>query len=231
MATNPVNLVDAIAEQIPRMARTRSAATRLGWIKTAPAFGAAFVRVTVGAGDVLAGYPENYLPKVGDQVLLLNDRDNWYVVEKLSKSSLLGNAQYVNVFTLDPNPSAIASGASPYRNFVQSAHRFGDPWIVRAGNAQYIDCAVPGIYQFSFYQRTTLGARLSTGYMQGATEGQLALDILINQGGSLFTDVALTSHPFGAIAGNSLRFRVYNQTGGAGTLGTGWFSITRLGGS
>jgi len=226
MRRRRVNLIDSVATAATRTARSRSAVVRIGTVNAAPSGG--LVECLVGSGKCKAGYNADYRPAIGNQVALLNDGDKWLVLYQVADSTSTGGV-YVNTFSLSVNGQSALAGGSYYRDFVQSQHRMGDPWIVRAGAPSYIDCVVSGIYQYSFYQRVNLPTARSTGYMQGVVEGQLALDVVVVQGGSTYTDLVFTSYPFGAVAGNNLRIRILNQTGGNGTLQVGWFSVTRLG--
>ena len=88
MATKSVNLVDAIADVIPRIARARTATLRVGKVISVAA-GVATVQVGADAVDAVpvtikARYHTYYVPVVNDIVSLLNDRDAWLVVGKLA---------------------------------------------------------------------------------------------------------------------------------------------------
>lgn len=79
MATNPVNLIDAIAVAVPRLARNRSAVMRTGKVLAAPSGG--FVNVQVQNGTIQAGYHLGVrAPAANDVVTLLNDGDRWVIV-------------------------------------------------------------------------------------------------------------------------------------------------------
>lgn len=83
MATQQMNLVDAIGEFVPRLARNRSAVLRSGRVMTVPADG--FVKVAVATGDVTCPYLGSQLA-VGDWVTLLNDSDKWIVLGRAGGS-------------------------------------------------------------------------------------------------------------------------------------------------
>lgn len=75
MATKSMNLVDAVAETIPRLARNRSAVLRFGTVATAPANG--MVKVNVANSSVTCPYLQSAAMAVGDWVALINDGDRW----------------------------------------------------------------------------------------------------------------------------------------------------------
>ena len=76
MATNPVNLVDALGTVIPRLARNRAAVLRMGEVVSVAA---EFCTVKVSNGNVTAGYHTFYRPRPLDIVDLINDGDKWMV--------------------------------------------------------------------------------------------------------------------------------------------------------
>lgn len=82
MGTRSVNMVDAVATMVPRLARARSAVLRIGTISGTAAAG--LVEVEVGAGTIVAGYHTTYVPAIGDVVSLINDRDIWLVIGPLA---------------------------------------------------------------------------------------------------------------------------------------------------
>lgn len=77
MATNPLNLVEAIGIVAPRYARTRSAVIRVGTVSAA--LGNGFARVSVGGADVVAAHHTYMRPVAGQVVSLFNDRDMWLI--------------------------------------------------------------------------------------------------------------------------------------------------------
>lgn len=84
MATNPVNLVDAIADVIPRIAQARTATLRIGKI-TALATGVATVQVGGSTGGtVKARYFVGYTPVVGHIVALITEKDVWLILGRIS---------------------------------------------------------------------------------------------------------------------------------------------------
>lgn len=94
MATNPVNLVDAIGTVVPRLARNRSAVVRMGVIKSWPSN--ALVSVTVGGADITAAYGVWYLPYVGDVVALISDGDRWLVLGRIATTADANQMNYRN---------------------------------------------------------------------------------------------------------------------------------------
>lgn len=81
MATNPVNLVDAIVTATGRQARNRTAVMRTGVVIS---IANEWCQVRVASNDntkvISAGYHTNYQPRVGEIVDLLNDSDRWVVL-------------------------------------------------------------------------------------------------------------------------------------------------------
>ena len=93
MATNPVNLVDAIGEVVPRLSRNRSAVLRFGAVTALPSGG--LVTVAVSGGTIQVNYVASYVPTVGDWVALVNDGDKWLVMgEVASPTSTILAAVY-----------------------------------------------------------------------------------------------------------------------------------------
>ena len=89
MATSAVNLVDAIADVIPRIAQARTATLRVGKVISVVT-GVATVQVGAAVSGstpitIKARYHTNYTPVVNDVVSLLTDRDVWLVLGKLVK--------------------------------------------------------------------------------------------------------------------------------------------------
>jgi hypothetical protein len=81
MATKPMNMVDAVAETIPRLARNRSAVLRFGRVATVPANG--LVKVNVGTSNVTCAYLYGVELVVADWVAIINDSDRWLVIGKV----------------------------------------------------------------------------------------------------------------------------------------------------
>lgn len=81
MATNPINLVDAIVVATGRNARNRTAVLRTGIVRSVVR---PWCYVQVGTSDpavlISAGYHSYYTPAVGDIVDLINDGDRWVVL-------------------------------------------------------------------------------------------------------------------------------------------------------
>ena len=85
MATNPINLVDAVSTVMRRTARNRSGVLRVGVVR---AVSGEWCSVEVAskpapdpaAATITAGYSTHYSPTVGDVVSLLNDGDRWLVL-------------------------------------------------------------------------------------------------------------------------------------------------------
>ena len=122
MAAKPMNMVDAVAATIPRIARNRSAVLRFGRVATAPASG--MVKVTVGTGDVTCAYAASYVPVVGDWVGLLNDGDRWIVLDRVATASDVGgrNLGYTEQVSEPPFTSTgtyvdFTTAAWPYLTF------------------------------------------------------------------------------------------------------------------
>lgn len=81
MATNPVNLVDAIAVSTQRQARNRTLVLRTGEvIGVANEWCTVRVSSNNNAHVVSAGYHTFYRPRAGEIVDLLNDGDRWLVL-------------------------------------------------------------------------------------------------------------------------------------------------------
>lgn len=87
MATNPVNLVDAVTTAMRRTARNRTAVLRTGVVVSVVA---PWCTVRVGSdsnADVItAGYHVHYVPVAGHVVSLLNDGDRWLVIGRMASS-------------------------------------------------------------------------------------------------------------------------------------------------
>ena len=87
MATSSVNLIDAIADAIPRGARSRSAVLRIG---TVVSVSGQWCMVRVGSNNdadaVMAGYHTFYTPAAGKVVSLINDGDRWLVLGEIRSS-------------------------------------------------------------------------------------------------------------------------------------------------
>jgi len=89
MATNPVNLVDAIADTIPRISRARTATIRVGKVISTSA-GQADVQVgaaTTSGGTAItikARYFVGYAPAAGHIVALITEKDVWLILGRIS---------------------------------------------------------------------------------------------------------------------------------------------------
>lgn len=82
MAANPVNMVDAVAVVVPRLARNRSAVLRFGVVVSAPTAGRVSVKVSA------ITWPMRYIVGgalvANDWVAVLNDGDRWLVLGKVA---------------------------------------------------------------------------------------------------------------------------------------------------
>lgn len=103
MATNPVNLVDAIATTTTRTARTRSGVIRFGVVNAAPSGGLVPVVVSVGGVAKPMPFVSTYWPVVGDTVALFNDRDVWLVLGQESDATTDGSLTVHNGLTVYGN--------------------------------------------------------------------------------------------------------------------------------
>lgn len=90
MATNPVNLIDAIADTIPRISRARTATMRIGKVTAASVNGQVTVQVG-GAVDtqgqpitIKARYLVGYTPSAGHVVALITEKDAWVILGRLA---------------------------------------------------------------------------------------------------------------------------------------------------
>lgn len=90
MATNPVNLIDAIADTIPRISRARTATIRVGKVTIASVAGQVTVQVggAVNASGqpatIKARYLMGYVPTVGDIVALVTEKDVWLILGRIA---------------------------------------------------------------------------------------------------------------------------------------------------
>jgi hypothetical protein len=82
MATNPVNLVDAVAEIVPRIAKERTATLRTGKVASVTG-GVAKVNIGGSTTTISARFHTYYTPVVGDVVSLITQRDVWLILGKL----------------------------------------------------------------------------------------------------------------------------------------------------
>lgn len=82
MATSPVNLVDAVAEIVPRIAKARTATLRVGKVASVTG-GVAKVNVGGSAIAISARFHTYYVPVVGDMVSMITQRDVWVILGKL----------------------------------------------------------------------------------------------------------------------------------------------------
>lgn len=73
-----IGMVNAVGAQVPRMARTATAVTRIGKVKNAPS--ANEVVVTVGGKDLTCDTLRGQVLSVGDNVLVVVDRGRWVVL-------------------------------------------------------------------------------------------------------------------------------------------------------
>lgn len=94
MATNPVNLVDAVATVVPRLARNRSAVVRFGRVASAPSAGV--VSVTLSGVNVTCNYVAGFTLAVNDWVAMLLDGDRWVVLGKVVPTTGLQGAMTVS---------------------------------------------------------------------------------------------------------------------------------------
>lgn len=87
MATNPVNLVDAIVTVTRRQSRNRTAVLRTGKVvDVAPPYCTVRVGSNNDAHVVTAGYHTHYVPVAGHVVSLLNDGDRWLVMGQMASA-------------------------------------------------------------------------------------------------------------------------------------------------
>lgn len=90
MGTNPVNLVDAIADMIPRISTARTATIRVGKVTAASVAGQVAVQVGGAinsqgqAVTVMARYLVGYTPTVGHVVALVTEKDVWLILGRLA---------------------------------------------------------------------------------------------------------------------------------------------------
>lgn len=90
MATGPINLIDAIAETIPRISRARTATIRVGKVTVASVAGQVTVQVGGAINDVgqpvtiKARYLVGYTPAVNDIVALITEKDVWLILGRIS---------------------------------------------------------------------------------------------------------------------------------------------------
>lgn len=82
MATNPVNMVDAVAEIVPRIAKERTATLRVGKVVSVTG-GVAMVNVGGSTTPVRARFHTFYTPVANDVVSLITERDIWLILGKL----------------------------------------------------------------------------------------------------------------------------------------------------
>jgi hypothetical protein len=238
MAGQQVNMVDAVATEIPRMARARSAVLRLGTVVGAPVTNPNNNRYLVpvvvgdvatgviGAGKIFAGFDSDYWPQIGDSVVLANDRDMWVVLYRLA-SSTIGGPGYVlfNMNSLSGNNLPL--NANAYQLFTKN---WGyDVWTVRTADVSYLDCKVPGLYDLVAFQRVQCPNPRSTGYAQAIVTGSIGFDIVAAQGGSPYIDLNLKCYPVMCGTSSSIRFNVNNATGANVTIQAAWLAFTRIG--
>lgn len=108
MATNPVNLVDAVSTVASRYNRTRSAVVRVGTVTAVGTTGTA--TVTVAGGTLNVRYHVDAKPAVGDVVTLLNDRDIWVIIGTQSRGSVNDVAVPCVIAHRTTTSAAFASG-------------------------------------------------------------------------------------------------------------------------
>lgn len=88
MALRRVNFVDAVASSIPRIAGSRTATVKVGYIATPPNTnnGVVNVRFTRNVADLGSpcGYAAGYTPVAADRVLVVTQEDMAVVLLKLS---------------------------------------------------------------------------------------------------------------------------------------------------
>lgn len=83
MATRNVNMADAIADMIPRLARARTSVIRIGFI-TGAAVGP-LLPVNVGGVVTSCNYLVSVSPVVGAQVAVLVTADVWLVIGRVAQ--------------------------------------------------------------------------------------------------------------------------------------------------
>lgn len=116
MGTNPVNLIDAIAETNVRQARANASIVRIGRIASAPLGGA--VTVMIGGGGVDCQWLNGYYPVVGDQVAVLATKDGFIVIGSVNDKPN-GVPHFVGTVA---GTYGTGWGAGPYANY---GYRFG----------------------------------------------------------------------------------------------------------
>lgn len=90
MATRNVNMADAIADLIPRLARARTSVTRIGFV-TGPPVGL-FVPVNIAGAVVQCNYLAHLYPPTGTQVVVLVTADVWLVIGQVADPVFDGRA-------------------------------------------------------------------------------------------------------------------------------------------
>lgn len=83
MAARNVNMVDAIADMIPRLARARTSVIRIGFV-TGAAVGP-LVPVNIAGYIVNCNYLVHVSPVVGAQVVILVTADVWLVIGRVAQ--------------------------------------------------------------------------------------------------------------------------------------------------
>lgn len=131
MATNPVNLVDAIAESIPRTARSKSGIVRFGQA-TSTSLGMGTVDVTISGANVVCHVVANMPIYTNDWVMVLADGNAWVVIGKVQYS--------------DPE---VLEGSHGRAGFVYTNYYLGDPFYT--GNYGYISLRNIDAQQYQAY--------------------------------------------------------------------------------
>lgn len=116
MATNSVNLIDAIAEVNARQARYEAVTIRIGVIVELPSAGE--VAVTIGGFTVMCQWLNGYYPLPGDKVAILASKDALLIIGSVDdQPAVMPSFGGELPGTYGPN-----YGAGPYTNYY---YRFG----------------------------------------------------------------------------------------------------------
>lgn len=228
-----VNLVDATATTMTRTARARSAVVRIGTVASAPANN--LVDVTIGAtpvgnvvdntltaGKARASYPADAWPIVGDQVILVKDRDMWVIVGAIA-GVRPDNKQYgrpIHHVAWTSNSQTLTATHTFYPMGAEQG-------LASHLSGGYVAVDVPGTY-------------VCTSFLQGATKdaagAQAFMQIYLNHynaGGGLLEQDGHTIRGNGGYAVNCATYCIWQLSVGeklgvtiaaGGSLGAGPFT-------
>jgi hypothetical protein len=123
MGTNPVNLIDAIADTNVRQARSNTATVRIGKITNPPSGGS--VDVSIGGFGVACQWLTTYYPVVGDVVAVIASKDGFLVIGSVN------NQPNHHTGLVGPLAGAYATGWGAYATYPNYGNRIGPLAFIR----------------------------------------------------------------------------------------------------